>query len=320
MTNELTVRVGQGLAVQAVGDMLESWTKYIDASQTTVQGYTRAVRQFRKYLQANNITAPVREDVVSFREQLKAEGKKPATIQAYIQAVRLFFQWASQQGLYANIAEHIKGAKLDIGHKKDCLTAKQAGKLVTSIDTSTIAGKRDYAIILAMLTGGLRTIEIVRADIGDLRTVADFTALYLQGKGHTEKTQYIKVSEQLEDAIRDYLKARTETGEILQDNSPLFICASNKNVFGRLTTRSVSRIAKTHLVDIGLNSSRITAHSLRHTTATLNLLAGASIEETQQLLRHTNINTTMIYSHALERANNNSEIRITNAIFSSIAK
>jgi len=319
MGTELVVNAEQALAVQNVGDMFNSWVSYIDASKSTVAGYTRAINQFRSYLLANNIVAPVRQDVINFREQLKADGKKPTTIQAYIQAIRLFFQWASQQGLYANIAEHIKGAKLDTGHKKDCLTVKQAGKLITSIDTSTIAGKRDYAIILAMLTGGLRTIEVVRADIGDLRTVADFTALYIQGKGHTEKTQYIKVSEQLEDAVRDYLKARTETGEILQDNSPLFICAGNKNVFGRLTTRSVSRIAKLHLVDIGLNSSRLTAHSLRHTTATINLLAGASIEETQQLLRHTNINTTLIYSHALERANNNSEIRVANAIFEAMA-
>lgn len=82
-----------------------------------------------------------------------------------------------------------------------------------------------------------------------------------------------------------------------------------------MTTRSVSRIAKQHMVDVGLNSERLTGHSLRHTAATLNLLNGATLEETKQLLGHSNINTTMIYAHALERSKNNSEKRIAKAIF-----
>lgn len=314
---ELTIdTAGQAVALQPILGLMDSWTQYIDAAPSTVASYNRAIRQFRYYLASRHIDRPNREDIINFREELKAEGKKPTTIQAYLQAVKLFFQWTEQQGLYANIADHIKGAKLDTEHKKDCLTAKQAHELIASVDRQTLAGKRDYCILLAMLTGGLRTIEVVRADIGDLRTVADFTALYLQGKGHTEKTQYVKISAELEKAIREYLKARRDAGEILQDKSPLFICVGNKNLYGRLTTRSVSRIAKQHLIGIGLDSSRLTAHSLRHTTATINLLAGASIEETKQLLRHTNINTTLIYSHALERAKNNSENRIAQAIFS----
>jgi integrase/recombinase XerC len=82
-----------------------------------------------------------------------------------------------------------------------------------------------------------------------------------------------------------------------------------------MTTRSISRTVKQRLQQIGLDSDRLTAHSLRHTAATLNLLNGASIEETQQLLGHSNINTTLIYAHALERASNNSESRIAGAIF-----
>lgn len=72
---------------------------------------------------------------------------------------------------------------------------------------------------------------------------------------------------------------------------------------------------KTRLKQSGFNSERLTAHSLRHTAGTLNLLNGGTLEETQQLLRHNNINTTMIYLHHLEQANNQSEERITNSIF-----
>ena len=68
----------------------------------------------------------------------------------------------------------------------------------------------------------------------------------------------------------------------------------------------------------GINSPRITAHSLRHTAATLNLLNGGTPEETQQLMRHQNPATTQIYSHALDRGNNESEDRITKVIFSEL--
>ena len=82
-----------------------------------------------------------------------------------------------------------------------------------------------------------------------------------------------------------------------------------------MTTRSIRAIAKSSMVDAGFNSDRLTAHSMRHTAGTLALLNGASTREVQQLLRHSNINTTMIYAHELDRAKNNSELKVANAIF-----
>ena len=162
-----------------------------------------------------------------------------------------------------------------------------------------------------MITTGLRTIEVIRADIGDLRAIGNDTVLYIQGKGHDEKTDFVKVSEPVEMAIREYLKNRNTT----DDSQPLFASEANRNKGDRMTTRSISRIVKGKLINAGFNSDRLTAHSLRHTAATLNLLNGGTIEETQQLLRHTSINTTMIYSHHLDRMRNNSEDRVAKVIF-----
>lgn len=290
--------------------LFDRWIAYIDAKPKTVETYTRAIRQFAYFLQANGITEPTRDHIIAYRDTLRAD-HKPTTIQAYIMAVKLFFQWTEQEGLYPDIAKHIKGAKLDREHKKDYLTPKQVSKLLASIDRQGVRGLRDYAIICLMVTSGLRTVEVMRANIEDIKTVADFTALYIQGKGHEEKNTYIKVVEPVEDAIRAYLTARG----IAEPTEPLFTSDSDRNSGERMTTRSISRIVKNALRAAGFNSDRLTAHSLRHTTATLNLLNGGTVEETQQLLRHTNINTTMIYSHALERAKNNSEERVAKAIF-----
>jgi len=291
-------------------ELFERWVGYIDASPRTVETYNKAVRQFLSYLKDNGITQPTREDVISFKEYM-ASTHKPTTAQGYLMAVKQFFKWTHQEGLYPNVADNVKAVKLDKGHKKDYLTSGQVKGLLSTSKGDSLSEKRDYAVLALMVTSGLRTIEVARANIEDMRTVADFTALYIQGKGHTEKTDYVKLTQPVEDAIRAYLKARGKTSGA----EPLFSSISNRDKGQRMTTRSISRIVKGHLLEAGLDSDRLTAHSLRHTTATLNLLNGGSIEETQQLLRHTSINTTLIYSHALERAKNNSEQRISNAIF-----
>lgn len=309
--NEISIRDKAELQEQSISaELFNSWITYLDAKPKTVETYTRSIRQFIRFLQVNEITKPTRADIITYREDLK-QTKKPATVQSYLMAVKLFFQWTAQEGLYPNIADHVKGAKLDTEHKKDYLTSKQVSRLLANVDRSTLKGLRDYAIIALMITSGLRTVEVARANIEDMRTVADFTALYIQGKGHEERTAYVKIAEPVEGAIRDYLKARGKA----EKTEPLFASSAHRNGGERMTTRSISRIAKEHLIAAGLDSDRLTAHSFRHTTATLNLLNGGTVEETQQLLRHTNINTTLIYSHALERSKNNSEARVAKAIF-----
>lgn len=310
--NELTVMNTTELAARQElnVELFSRWTSYIDASPKTIDTYSKAIKQFFIYLQDNGISQPQREDIVAYREYLK-EDHKPTTVQSYLAAVKLFFKWTEQEGFYQNIADRVKGAKIDTEHKKDYLTTKQVNKLLGAIDRSTLKGKRDYAMLSVMVTTGLRTISIINANIEDIRTAGDATALFYKGKGHEEKATYVKLAEPVEDAIRDYLTARGTT----DGKEPLFSSVANRNSGGRMTTRSISRVAKESLIDVDLISDRLTAHSFRHTAATLNLLSGGTVEETQQLLDHANINTTLIYSHALERAKNNSEQRIAKAIF-----
>lgn len=291
-------------------DLFARWTAFIDASPKTIETYSRAIKQFFLYLDAAGIRQPTRETIVQYRDHLKA-AHKPTTVQSYLAAVKLFFKWTDQEGLYPDIANHVKGAKLDQGHKKDYLTSKQTARLLASVDRSTLSGLRDYAVLSLMVTTGLRTVSIIRANIEDVRPSGDSMVLYYQGKGHEEKATFVKLADQVEAAIREYLKARGETDKA----APLFASIAHRNQGQRMTTRSVSRLVKDHLVQIGLDSDRLTAHSLRHTAATLNLLNGGTVEETRQLLDHSNINTTLIYSHALDRAKNNSERRIAQAIF-----
>lgn len=284
---------------------------YLDASPKTVETYKKALRQFFNYLALHGIRQPQREDVLAFRDDLKTSGLKPTTVQNYITATRIFFKWTEQERLYPNIAEHVKGAKLDKNHKKDYLTSRQTKEVLANIETDTEEGLRNYAILSLMVTGGLRTIEVSRANVGDLRTVGENTVLFIQGKGREEKTEYIKVSAPVERALRTYLKERDFTTE----EQPLFTSTSNNSKGKRITTRTVSAVVKNALKNAGYDSNRLTAHSLRHTAITLALLAGRDITEVQQFARHANLNTTMIYNHALDKAKNGCSDAITSAIF-----
>ena len=193
--NELTALDGRALSAQPTitGELFSRWTSYIDASPKTIDTYSKAIRRFFAYLRENGISQPQREDIVAYRDGLKQK-HKPTTVQSYLAAVKLFFQWTESEKLYPNISDRVKGAKLDAGHKKDYLTTKQVKKLLGAIDRSTLKGLRDYAMLSVMITTGLRTISIIRANIGDVRTAGDDTALYYQGKGHEEKADYVKLA------------------------------------------------------------------------------------------------------------------------------
>lgn len=311
--NSLQPIQGNSIAAQQTigAELFNRYIAYLDTAPKTVETYTKALRQLFSYFSLNGITQPQREDIIAFRDELKASGHKPTTVQNYITATKIFFSWTAQEGYYPNIADHLKGAKLDRDHKKDYLTSRQVKEVLESVERDSIQGLRDYAILTLMVTGGLRDIEVVRADIGDLRNAGESTVLFVQGKGREEKTEFIKISAPVEKAIRAYLAARGETEEA----QPLFTSLSNNSHGARLSTRSVSGIVKTRLKRAGYNSERLTAHSLRHTAVTLSLLAGKDITEVQQFARHANIATTMIYNHSLDKAKNSCSEAITQAIF-----
>jgi len=151
----------------------------------------------------------------------------------------------------------------------------------------------------------------VRANAADIRPRGDSVVLYIQGKGQQAKSDYVKLTPHVDEAVSAYLSARGGAGGL----DPLFTSLSNNSRLKRLSTRSVSAIVKHRLIAAALDSPRLTAHSLRHTAGTLNILGGGTLEETQQLLRHRDISTTMIYLHHLERDRNQSEARIADAIF-----
>ncbi len=268
-----------------------------DVSGRSRESYRRSIRQFLGWMKNSNMTDPRREDVLRFKRDLEERGLRATTIHAYLVAVRRFFEWTESKRIYPNVAQGIKGAKRSNGFKKDPLTVAQVKELLASLERSSVQGKRDFAIINLLIRTGLRTIEVVRAIIGDIRQDSGEALLWIQGKGRESKDEFVLLTPDTLKPINAYLAARGP----VSDDSPLFASISDRNRGGRMTTRSVSRIVKAALRDIGIDSDRLTAHSLRHTAITLTLQGGATIQEAQLLGRHSNINTTLVYAHNINR-------------------
>ena len=298
--------------------ILNKWADFAAVKPQSLKTYKRALKNFFEFLGGRDPRSATRADLKEYADSYLLS-KKPSTRSLYIQSVKLFFKFCAAEGFFNNAAaDHIKvkGSRSK-EFKKDFLTKDAARALLKSKSEGKSAiSKRDYAILALMLTAGLRTCEVARADVKDFQLFHGERILWILGKGRDEKTEYVKIPPAVEKIIFDYLRAREiESGRRLNENDPLFSTHGKSIKGGRLSTRSLSFLAKEALKAAGFESDRLTAHSLRHTAAVLNLESGASLEETRQLLRHDSIKTTQIYSHAVERLNNHSEKRIAAALF-----
>lgn len=308
----LTQRVTSAPAVKTFGaELLKEFYAYLDVSPKTLSTYQRAMRQVFRYFTENGISNPAHQDIADFKKALEARNLKAATIGLYLAACRRFFDWTEQAGIYPNIAKGVKSPKQERGHKRDYFGATQLKGIMQGMSRETLQGKRDYAVFALMATCGLRTIEISRANIEDLRNLGGEMILYVQGKGRKDRTEFVKIPEPLMRAINDYLALRGNA----PDDAPLFAGIGNRNHEGRMCTRTISQIAKRAMRAAGYNSRRLSAHSLRHSAVTISLLAGQSLQEVQSFARHANIATTTIYSHAVERIRSTCEASIASAIF-----
>ena len=302
-----------------------AWLKYAAISRPT----RNDIISYREYLSAEHEAIaldPQSEKGWTYRKDAKGHKIiihcKPNTIAQYLRSVCQFFRWTAANGYYPNIADNIHAPKINSEqHKKEALTAENVLTIENSIatnnalrieaasekvkdqagriDRATEQGKRLNAMFLLAVNCGLRTIELSRANIKDIETKNGQAFIYVWGKGHSEADKKKALAPQVMEAISEYLEARTDSK---QGNSPLFVSTGNRSGGKRIAPTTISTMLKKAMQQAGFDSERITAHSLRHTTAQ-NVLAvtGENIHQTQNYLRHASPTTTQIYLRETEK-------------------
>jgi site-specific recombinase XerD len=163
------------------------------------------------------------------------------------------------------------------------LTLDESVHLLESV--SGAHQERDYCILTLFLNCGLRISELVGLNLGDIQE----DALRVLGKG--DKTRIVYLNDACKQALNQYLQVRRPISG--RDRNALFLSAQNE----RISRSGVHAMVKKRLLEAGIDSTRYSAHKLRHTAATLMLQNGVDIRTLQELLGHENLNTTQIYTH-----------------------
>jgi integrase/recombinase XerD len=288
-TQEVAVEQGN------IDGLLAEFLASQDVKESSRQLYKRTLRPFFLYLKENRIGLKEvsRADILRYKDGLLASAMSPLTVGSYLTVVRKFFGWAEALKYYPNVAKGIKTPTRKQQYRKQALTADQGKKLLHYFQEQSL---RDYALVNLMICTGLRCIEVARAKIEDITLKSQEGSeaqrvLLVQGKGRLEKDSFVILSEAVYQPIKTYLDTRLNA----KAKEPLFSSTSNKNKGGSLTTRTISKIAKGGLCAIGLDDRAFTAHSLRHSTASILIKNGATAEEVKDVLRHASTAITQIY-------------------------
>ena len=268
-----------------IDDYLSFLKDVKNLSENSLKSYRRDILKFRNFLKSNNIVKlnNVSEEICSsWIGSLYSMNIGARSIQRHLSSVKGFFKYLQKNHLINQSPfELISGPKTE---KKlpESLTPEQINRLL-DFKPSSLIEIRDLAIIELMYSSGLRVSETVNVDIQDFEENKDF--LRVIGKG--SKTRLVPLGRFAISAINNWLEERKK---ITSDDGALFINKAG----GRLTTRSVQLRLKKLAVKQGLPP--INPHMLRHSFATHMLESSGDLRSIQELLGHSSLSTTPIYT------------------------
>lgn len=224
---------------------------------------------------------------ISYVDKTRDNGNR--TKSRKVSSIRSFFDYLYLKVnlIDKNPAEALESPKSESRHPV-YLTLEQAENLLNTVldNKNEEYRKRDYAIIMLFLNCGLRLSELASIDVDKIKGKDTLTVI---GKGNKERAIFL--NEACIEAINDYLKVRpTESADPLA----MFI-SKQKN---RMSNRAIQHMIEKYLQQAGLDTSVYSTHKLRHTAATLMYKYGnVDIRALQEILGHSSVSTTQIYTH-----------------------
>ncbi len=283
-----------------------------DLRQKSRETYYWGMVQYFRWMQESGhaMKSMTPADVMSFKNFMVKKRLSPLTIGSYLTAVRQFYKWTENTMLYPNIARSVKPPRGKKGFRKMHLNETEASDMLAYLKSKSL---RDYAIVNLILRTGLRTIEVVRADVEDIRHKRGRRILKVWGKGYDDKDNFVILGDAVWNPIQEYLNTRG----LQSKNEPLFVTDGKGHRGARMSTRSVQYVCKESMKAIGLEGHEYSAHSLRHTTAVLILKNGGDWQDVQRVLRHSSPATSQIYTASIEeevRLDRNPESILDNVI------
>ena len=225
-----------------------------------------------------------KKDVLGRKKEIKPVSKR--SINRKISALRTFFKYLQEiDAVKTNKVIYINMPKFE-KELPDVISRSELHKLRDEIDTSKILGLRDRLIIELLYSSGLRSIELI--NLSEYMVDIDEREIRVIGKGGKERFTFFS-----ETAKKWLIKYITEKQNQYKNYTPDAIIVNSKG--RKLTTRSLRRIISTHAKNAGIEKE-ITPHVFRHSFATELLNKGIDIKYLQELLGHSALSTTQMYT------------------------
>lgn len=284
-------------------ELINKFLNYIDVSDNTLETYKRCLKQFWIYILENNIKNPTRDNILEWKEYL-TNNNKPNTVNLYLVSVKNFYKWLEYEEITKDITKNIKSIKIEKRHIKRGLSEFEIEKVLNSCDNI-----REQLLLKLMITCALRENEVVNIRLCDFYSEYGVTLLKIMGKGRDgQKTDIVKIDNRVLELIKQYCKDYDITDY-------LFTSTSNNNKGGKLNTITIRRIVTDVFKKANLDMDRLSTHSTRHTSCELALLKGMPLQEVSEMMRHSNVNTTMIYSREIKQRESNFANILADSVF-----
>ena len=258
----------------------------------TTDAYTHNLRDFVEYLlSAVHPKSPsevCREDVEGYLVALYERRTTPTTQARALSALRSFFRFLVSENIVESAPTNFITTPKCGRALPDTLSTEEIDAMLSTIDTSTIAGRRDSAILEMLYSCGLRVSELLSLRMNDLSLKEGIVRVV--GKGG--KMRLVPLSHEAERQLSLYFEVRPQFVTELSDNH-IFL---NQRGGKALSRMAVFNIVERAAAMAGITKN-ISPHTLRHSFASHLLEGGADIRQVQELLGHSNITTTEIYTH-----------------------
>ena len=271
---------------------LEYLTVELGLSANTRQAYERDLRLFCKTLGFKNSDALVnvsREQITGYMTQMKEKGLAAATIARKLAAIKAFYRFMTAEGyMDANPAEVVEAGTKGIKLPR-VLSEDEVVRLLNQPDITTAEGFRDRTMLEVLYATGMRVSELINLTLDRV----DLNMKYIIAFGKGSKERIVPLGSVAAEFLQQYLeKVRPKLTHAGRNTNIVFLAFGGHE----LTRQRFWQIIRTYGRKANINKA-LTPHILRHSFATHLLDNGADLRSVQELLGHSDISTTQIYTH-----------------------
>ena len=281
-----------------IAKLLKEYLDYLEVeknrSPKTRENYERYLTRFVSSSGVKNIADITPEAVRAFRISLarentrRGEPLKKSTQSYYVIAIRNFLKYLTKRDYDVLSPDKIELPKA-VSRQIEVIEYPELVRLLAAPAGDEVKTLRDRAILETLFSTGLRISELCK-----LNRYLDLQKGELTIRGKGDKLRIVFLSDKAKTSIKNYLDKRTDADEALFVS---FTKAKNPKMIGRIVPRTIQRLIHFYGAKAGIAGKRLTPHSLRHLFATDLLMNGADLRAVQELLGHSNIATTQVYTH-----------------------